>query len=222
MHLELREVAERGEHRDRDELAIAELEPGAGVHVTERVLDDVAAQVAEVIDDRLAGGGVQPGEVGAAAGVAVAGLQVVALSGHGGHATRSGRAAVAQVGGATRLARRPKRRRTSQPRGHGARAVACVASGGRCARRRTPAPPASIFTTRRSPGVCTMPSTSCAATIPVHPIGDGRWLLTRYDDVVEILKDRERCGTDIHAFAATTRSGRSAPAATSNGCRRGS
>lgn len=34
---------------------------------------------------------------------------------------------------------------------------------------------------------------------PVHPIGDGRWLLTRYDDVVEILKDRERCGTDIHA-----------------------
>lgn len=34
---------------------------------------------------------------------------------------------------------------------------------------------------------------------PVHPIGDGRWLLTRYDDVQEILKDRTRCGTDIHA-----------------------
>ncbi len=34
---------------------------------------------------------------------------------------------------------------------------------------------------------------------PVHHIGEGRWLLTRYDDVVEILKDRERCGTDIHA-----------------------
>lgn len=34
---------------------------------------------------------------------------------------------------------------------------------------------------------------------PVHPIGDGRWLLTRYDDVQEILKDRTRCSTDIHA-----------------------
>jgi cytochrome P450 len=34
---------------------------------------------------------------------------------------------------------------------------------------------------------------------PVFPIGDGRWLLTRYDDVAEILKDRERCTTDIHA-----------------------
>jgi cytochrome P450 len=34
---------------------------------------------------------------------------------------------------------------------------------------------------------------------PVHQIGDGRWLLTRYDDVAAILKDRERCGTDIHA-----------------------
>ncbi len=36
-------------------------------------------------------------------------------------------------------------------------------------------------------------------TDPVHPIGEGRWLLTRYDDVVQILKDRDRCGTDIHA-----------------------
>jgi cytochrome P450 len=34
---------------------------------------------------------------------------------------------------------------------------------------------------------------------PVHSIGEGRWLLTRYDDVVAILKDRERCTTDIHA-----------------------
>ncbi len=33
----------------------------------------------------------------------------------------------------------------------------------------------------------------------MHQIGEGRWLLTRYDDVAEILKDRERCGTDIHA-----------------------
>lgn len=34
---------------------------------------------------------------------------------------------------------------------------------------------------------------------PVHAIGEGRWLITGYDDVVEILKDRVRCGTDIHA-----------------------
>ncbi|MEN0012600.1 MAG: cytochrome P450 [Solirubrobacteraceae bacterium] len=34
---------------------------------------------------------------------------------------------------------------------------------------------------------------------PVHAIGEGRWLLTRYDDVAAILKDRTRCGTDIHA-----------------------
>src|SRR5690606_30184563 len=34
---------------------------------------------------------------------------------------------------------------------------------------------------------------------PVHALGDGRWLLTRYDDVAAILKDRVHCGTDIHA-----------------------
>lgn len=34
---------------------------------------------------------------------------------------------------------------------------------------------------------------------PVYRLGDGRWLLTRYDDVAMILKDRTRCGTDIHA-----------------------
>ncbi|MBO9532596.1 MAG: cytochrome P450 [Solirubrobacteraceae bacterium] len=34
---------------------------------------------------------------------------------------------------------------------------------------------------------------------PVHAIADGRWLLTRYDDVAEFLKDRTRCSTDIHA-----------------------
>ncbi len=36
-------------------------------------------------------------------------------------------------------------------------------------------------------------------TDPLYAIADGRWLLTRYDDVVAILKDRERCTTDIHA-----------------------
>lgn len=35
---------------------------------------------------------------------------------------------------------------------------------------------------------------------PVHSIGESRWLLTRYDDVATILKDREHCGTDIHAL----------------------
>ena len=34
---------------------------------------------------------------------------------------------------------------------------------------------------------------------PVHRLREGTWLLTRYDDVAAILKDRERCGTDIHA-----------------------
>lgn len=34
---------------------------------------------------------------------------------------------------------------------------------------------------------------------PVLSIGNGRWLLTRYDDVQAILKDRDRCTTDIHA-----------------------
>jgi cytochrome P450 len=34
---------------------------------------------------------------------------------------------------------------------------------------------------------------------PVHPLGDGRWLVTRYADVAPLLKDRVRLGTDIHA-----------------------
>lgn len=33
----------------------------------------------------------------------------------------------------------------------------------------------------------------------MHRIGEGRWLLTRYDDVAEFLKDRSRVSTDIHA-----------------------
>ena len=35
---------------------------------------------------------------------------------------------------------------------------------------------------------------------PVYRLGDGRWLLTRYDDVAAILKDQARFGTDIHAI----------------------
>jgi cytochrome P450 len=34
---------------------------------------------------------------------------------------------------------------------------------------------------------------------PVHRIGDGRWLVTRYADVAPLLKDRTRLSTDIHA-----------------------
>jgi pimeloyl-[acyl-carrier protein] synthase len=34
---------------------------------------------------------------------------------------------------------------------------------------------------------------------PVHALRDGVWLLTRYDDVAAVLKDRARCGTDIHS-----------------------
>ncbi len=34
---------------------------------------------------------------------------------------------------------------------------------------------------------------------PVHPLGEGRWLLTRYEDVATVLKDRRRFSTDIHA-----------------------
>jgi len=37
------------------------------------------------------------------------------------------------------------------------------------------------------------------AADPVHALGDGRWLVTRYADVAPLLKDRERLGTDIHA-----------------------
>jgi cytochrome P450 len=33
---------------------------------------------------------------------------------------------------------------------------------------------------------------------PVHALRDGVWLLTRHDDVAQILKDRARCATDIH------------------------
>lgn len=36
-------------------------------------------------------------------------------------------------------------------------------------------------------------------TDPVHPLADGRWLVTRYEDVAPLLKDRVRLGTDIHA-----------------------
>jgi cytochrome P450 len=36
------------------------------------------------------------------------------------------------------------------------------------------------------------------AADPVHRLRDGVWLVTRYADVAALLKDRTRCGTDIH------------------------
>jgi cytochrome P450 len=36
-------------------------------------------------------------------------------------------------------------------------------------------------------------------TDPVHRVDDQTWLVTRYDDVAALLKDRDRCGTDIHS-----------------------
>lgn len=35
-------------------------------------------------------------------------------------------------------------------------------------------------------------------TDPVWSVTDGTWLVTRYEDVARLLKDRERCDTDIH------------------------
>ena len=37
-------AAERGQHRDDDQLALARVEGGAGVHVAERMLDDPVAE----------------------------------------------------------------------------------------------------------------------------------------------------------------------------------
>ena len=35
-------------------------------------------------------------------------------------------------------------------------------------------------------------------TDPVWAVTEGTWLVTRYEDVARLLKDRERCDTDIH------------------------
>jgi hypothetical protein len=60
-----------GEHGHGGELAVPEGQPRAGVDVTEGILDDVAAEIAERVHDGFAGGAVDLGELVAAAGVAV-------------------------------------------------------------------------------------------------------------------------------------------------------
>src|SRR6185436_20409115 len=60
-----------GEHGHGGELAVPEGQPWAGVDVTEGILDDVAAEIAERVHDGFADGAVDLGELVPAAGVAV-------------------------------------------------------------------------------------------------------------------------------------------------------
>jgi len=50
----------------------------------------------------------------------------------------------------------------------------------------------------RDPGLPRRLHTAFAACDPVVPLRDGFWFVTRYADVAALLKDRVRCGTDIH------------------------
>lgn len=50
----------------------------------------------------------------------------------------------------------------------------------------------------RDPGLPRRLHTAFRDLEPVVPLRDGFWLVTRYEDVAALLKDRERCGTDIH------------------------
>lgn len=50
----------------------------------------------------------------------------------------------------------------------------------------------------RDPGLPRRLHTALSGLPPVVGLRDGCWLVTRYDDVAALLKDRERCGTDLH------------------------
>jgi cytochrome P450 len=50
----------------------------------------------------------------------------------------------------------------------------------------------------RDPGLPRRLHTAFRGLEPVVPLRDGFWFVTRYDDVAALLKDRVRCGTDIH------------------------
>jgi cytochrome P450 len=50
----------------------------------------------------------------------------------------------------------------------------------------------------RDPGLPRRLHTAFRDLDPVVPLRDGFWLVTRYADVAALLKDRERCGTDLH------------------------
>ncbi|MCW2994042.1 MAG: cytochrome [Conexibacter sp.] len=50
----------------------------------------------------------------------------------------------------------------------------------------------------RDPGLPRRLHSAFAGLPPVVALRDGFWFVTRYDDVAALLKDRVRCGTDIH------------------------
>jgi cytochrome P450 len=50
----------------------------------------------------------------------------------------------------------------------------------------------------RDPGLPRRLHTAFRDLDPVVALRDGFWFVTRYDDVAALLKDRERCGTDLH------------------------
>jgi cytochrome P450 len=50
----------------------------------------------------------------------------------------------------------------------------------------------------RDPGLPRRLHTAFRGLPPVVRLRDGCWFVTRYDDVAALLKDRVRCGTDIH------------------------
>lgn len=50
----------------------------------------------------------------------------------------------------------------------------------------------------RDPGLPRRLHTAFRDLEPVVALREGFWFVTRYDDVAALLKDRERCGTDIH------------------------
>jgi cytochrome P450 len=50
----------------------------------------------------------------------------------------------------------------------------------------------------RDPGLPRRLHTAFRGLPPVVALREGYWLVTRYDDVAALLKDRTRCGTDLH------------------------
>lgn len=50
----------------------------------------------------------------------------------------------------------------------------------------------------RDPGLPRRLHTAFRGLPPVVGLRDGFWFVTRYEDVAALLKDRERCGTDLH------------------------
>ncbi|CAA9527189.1 MAG: hypothetical protein AVDCRST_MAG13-3845 [uncultured Solirubrobacteraceae bacterium] len=155
--------AERGEHRDGGQLAVAQRQPRPAVDVPEGELDDVAAQVAEGVDDLLAGAAVDLPQALASAVVPVIGARSVRVhvlppARRSGRSSRSGCAGRA---GAPRSARPPRRggpraargarRRCRAPPAGAGRSAACrgstcrwPAGAGRSPARRDPRPRSGV------------------------------------------------------------------------------